>query len=392
MHPLTEYIKAGETPKKGRVGIEVEHFVLDAGGHPLTYEALVPVLDAIAPFYERTGTEEGHVIELENQQALVTLEPGCQLELSFACTDDMAGIGTWYAREAGRIGHILQDMDARLVYSGGLPTTAADQVERILKRRYAFMERWFEFAGTRGKEMMKATASVHGSIDYENEEDFVRKVRAGYILHPLLAFLMSNTKTYGGKPNQDILLRDSIWHHTDSRRCGTIPGLFSHTFGYEAYAQWLAQMPVILVKNQGEYIYEGPMTVCKAGEKYGWDAPHIAHYLSMAFPDVRVKQCIEVRSADSVPQPYIQAYAALLKGLFYNEEVLDQVLSWAHSESELEAAKAALRQDGYEAAVYGKPVTDRLDWLLDHARLPHSEKAMLEPFRTLVKERKHIYE
>ena len=52
------------------------------------------------------------------------------------------------------------------MYSGGLPTVAANQVQRIDKKRYEFMEQYFLKSGTRGLEMMKATAAVHVSIDY----------------------------------------------------------------------------------------------------------------------------------------------------------------------------------------------------------------------------------
>ena len=57
---------------------------------------------------------------------------------------------------------------------------------------------------TRGLEMMKATAAVHVSIDYADEKDFVKKYRMANILHPIFAFLCSNTKNYAGKENHDI--------------------------------------------------------------------------------------------------------------------------------------------------------------------------------------------
>ena len=71
--------------------------------------------------------------------------------------------------------------------------------------------------------MMKATAAVHVSIDYADEKDFVKKYRMANILHPIFAFLCSNTKNYAGKENHDILLRDDIWQHTDHP-------LWNHTF------------------------------------------------------------------------------------------------------------------------------------------------------------------
>ncbi len=45
----------------------------------------------------------------------------------------------------------------------------------------------------------------------------------------------------------------------------------------------------------------------------------------MQFPDVRLKTYLEIRPADSMPIPYVIAYAALIKGLFYNEGNLRQL-------------------------------------------------------------------
>lgn len=46
MTPIAEYIQSGETPQTGRVGVEVEHFLLDhASGHPLTASQVEDMLE-----------------------------------------------------------------------------------------------------------------------------------------------------------------------------------------------------------------------------------------------------------------------------------------------------------------------------------------------------------
>ncbi len=49
----------------------------------------------------------------------------------------------------------------------------------------------------------------------------------------------------------------------------------------------------------------------------------VEHAVSMFFNDVRLKTYIEIRPADAMPVPYVVAYAALIKGLFYHAENLD---------------------------------------------------------------------
>lgn len=395
MTPIAEYIQSGETPQTGRVGVEVEHFLLDhVSGHPLTASQVEDMLEVLRPDYDQAFYEDGRLIALQDAHTLITLEPGSQFEVSFLYTRDMDQLRAWYDQAMAPVLKLVERQGADVVWSGGLPTVPADEVRRIDKHRYEYMEAWFARTGNRGREMMKATASVHVSIDYADEADFVRKVRAANILHPLLAFLMSNTPDYAGQDNPDILLRDSIWSDTDPARTGIPDGLFDEGFGYQGYADWLEQIPVILMADGGTYVPEPDLTVGQTGEKYGWNKAHIQHLLSMAFPDVRVKNFIEIRSADSVKPPYITAYAALIRALFYSRETVDWVLSLAQSADEIQAAKAALRKDDWNAGIYGQPVTAVLDELDSRARqtMTSADARHYAPLHEKIMARKHMFE
>ncbi|WP_305178863.1 glutamate-cysteine ligase family protein, partial [Faecalibaculum rodentium] len=378
-----------------RVGVEVEHFLLDhVSGHPLTASQVEDMLEVLRPDYDQAFYEDGRLIALQDAHTLITLEPGSQFEVSFLYTRDMDQLKAWYDQAMAPVMKLVETQGADVVWSGGLPTVPADEVRRIDKHRYEYMEAWFARTGNRGREMMKATASVHVSIDYADEADFVRKVRAANILHPLLAFLMSNTPDYAGQDNPDILLRDSIWSDTDPARTGIPDGLFDEGFGYQGYADWLEQIPVILMADGGTYVPEPDLTVGQTGEKYGWNKAHIQHLLSMAFPDVRVKNFIEIRSADSVKPPYITAYAALIRALFYSRETVDWVLSLAQSADEIQAAKAALRKDDWNAGIYGQPVTAVLDELDSRARqtMTSADARHYAPLHEKIMARKHMFE
>lgn len=395
MTPIAEYIQSGETPQTGRVGVEVEHFLLDhVSGHPLTASQVEDMLEMLRTDYDQAFYEDGRLIALQDAHTLITLEPGSQFEVSFLYTRDMDQLKAWYDQAMAPVMKLVETQGADVVWSGGLPTVPADEVRRIDKHRYEYMEAWFARTGNRGREMMKATASVHVSIDYADEADFVRKVRAANILHPLLAFLMSNTPDYAGQDNPDILLRDSIWSDTDPARTGIPDGLFDEGFGYQGYADWLEQIPVILMVEGETYVPEPDLTVGQTGEKYGWNKAHIQHLLSMAFPDVRVKNFIEIRSADSVKPPYITAYAALIRALFYSRETVDWVLSLAQSADEIQAAKAALRKDDWNAGIYGQPVTAVLDELDSRARqvMTSADARHYAPLHEKIMARKHMFE
>ena len=93
---------------------------------------------------------------------------------------------------------------------------------------------------------------------------------------------------------------------------------------------------------------------------------NVEHALSMFFNDVRLKTYIEIRPADSMPVPYVIAYAALIKGLFYCEASLDALdrLFAGVTAADIEAAKASLMEHGYRGSAYGRPMADLADELM----------------------------
>lgn len=244
--------------------------------------------------------------------------------------------------------------------------------------------------------MMKGTASIHLSIDYENEEDFIRKYRVANYLHYLFNFITSNTPIYQGVENGDVLLRSSIWEGTDPERCGFMPNTFDPDFGYFQYANWLEKMPLIVLNDGTECKSAGQSKVFEVAKTYGYSSKMIAHYLSMVFPFIRVKKFIEIRSADAMPEPYMMAYCALIKGLFYDPSVIEHYwkLSQGTSVSKLEAYGEKIRQEGWSAKVYGSSLSSVLEDLVRRAEqsLDQDERAMLAPLKKCIYEKKHIYE
>lgn len=391
MKPIVTYIKAGEKHKQTQsVGMEIEHFILNKkDGRPMSYDKIAALLATIKDRYSNIVYEKEYVVSLENDTTLITLEPGCQLELSFKYSTNLKWISEQYEKAMMPVRQFAESQGYHIVYSGGLPTISADQVTRIDKQRYYYMEKYFEKTGKRGHEMMKATAAVHASIDYADEEDFIKKYRMANILHPLFAFISFNTPVYAGHENKDILLRNSIWEHTDPQRCGIVPTLFSCDFGYRSYAEYVENTPLILMNDHGTFVSTGNQTCKEAADTFGWDEQNIEHYVSMVFPDIRVKQFIEIRSADSMPPKYMIAYSGLIQGLFYNEELIDKYSKLTRSIDDIKDAKRAIREQDWNAEIYGRPICELLTEMVADANNQIKED-VLGPFVDLIQSKKHI--
>lgn len=366
MGSITNYIRSGEKHRQTHyVGMEIEHFILHKDtGLPMPYADIERLFDQIESNYPQKTYEKGHIVALGNEEMLITLEPGCQLEFSFRYTDHIEEIEKMYQKAMRPIQSFVESNQYSIVYSGGIPSVPVDAYDRIDKDRYQYMEAYFSHSGTRGKEMMKGTASIHASIDFADEADFIQKYRMANILHPLFALICFNTPKYAGKPNTDILLRDSIWQHTDPQRCHIIDDLFAPTFGYESYERYVLDNPLILMHEKDQFIPTGEQTCREVAETYGFGKPEIEHYLSMVFPDIRLKKCIEIRSADSMPLPQLLAYASFIKGLFYDEKIIHTVNEWTHSIDAIQVAKQSIQKDGWQGQVYGHNVQSLVEELM----------------------------
>lgn len=389
---LTDYFMQGcKENRNFNIGLEVEHFILKRD----TRETMVfdgrygirALMERLSAQYPEKHMEDGAIISLESADILITLEPGCQLEISTAPFDSVEKVMKAYHLARGGVEEILDDWGYELVTEGYLPCGKAARIPLIGKERYRCMDRYFSQTGEYGKNMMRATAACHISVDYFDEEDFINKYRLAWLLNPLFALLTENVSRFEDAPFCGHLLRDTIWQGVDPKRTGVCPDIFDEDFGFESYARWLMEIPVIVVNDADSYRYEPDKNIGQCFEFYGGSEALLRHYLSMAFPDIRLKQFIEIRSADSMPESYVRAYCALIKGIFENEETVARMLSLLPQEtSAIVAAKKSLKDYGYKGLAYGQDVRLMLYWLLNEAsaNLGDGEREALELWYPLI--------
>ena len=91
MHPLTKYFyDSKKDHQTGCIGLEVEHFIIHKDtGLPMPYHEISKLMNYLIPYFSKKIYEEKNLIALESEQALITLEPGCQLEISITCLHDL---------------------------------------------------------------------------------------------------------------------------------------------------------------------------------------------------------------------------------------------------------------------------------------------------------------
>lgn len=183
---LTDYFAAGcKSGPEQCVGVETEHFVLNAQGEPVTYEALEHILQKMVRDCDTKVFEDGHFLGYYNEEFSITLEPAAQLEISVMPQSNLANMERILAHFYKEYSEALGKYGYHMVNNGYHPTRLAEELSLIPKKRYEYMNEYFKSSGTRGMQMMRATASTQVSVDYANEADFVQKYRLACALVPL---------------------------------------------------------------------------------------------------------------------------------------------------------------------------------------------------------------
>lgn len=309
-------------------GLELEHFVINRiSGKSLLYEGqngVEALLKELSAYYQSAFYSEGHLIGLKRENITLSLEPAAQLEISISPQSDVNTIRRIYEECYDEITGIIEKWNCRLVTFGYQPGTAVDALQLIPKKRYEFMDRYFNNIGIYGKMMMRGTAATQVSIDYYNEEDFIKKYTAAFLLSDFFGILCRNTPYLEGrKTDNDEIPRYTIWENTDQRRVDFLGFLNGKNISFEHYMDFVMQTPVIVdLNNQTETF--STRTIGEICRERRLNEEEMEHMLSMVFPMVRLKNYLEIRFADSMPIDSVICYILLIKGFFTD---IDETLS-----------------------------------------------------------------
>ena len=365
---LVAFARQGEKPRsEWRVGTEHEKIgVRLADLRPVPYEGENGIAGVLAAVAAEGGWSEvregGALIALEGASGSITLEPGGQLELSGAPLRTIFETCEEFHQHLDLIRRVSEPRGIAWLSLGGNPFHDVDEMPRVPKARYAVMRSYLPTRGELALHMMNLSATVQANFDYESEADMAAKLRMAMGVSPIVSALFANSALYLGKPSGYISRRVHIWRHVDPDRCGMLPFVFEPGLSYAKYVEWALDVPMFFVLHDGDYrpvqglsfrryLAEGHEG--KRATLQDWNL-----HLTTLFPEVRLKQFLEVRGADAVPPGLTCALPALWKGLLYDAEACRA--AWALVEdwsfSEREAALEAVARRGLAAEVEGRPV------------------------------------
>ena len=93
---ITNYLRSGENSGH-RLGLELEHFVLNAWGESISFETLSRLVERIGTSLgAKLAVIDGHVMGYSVEEYSVSMEPACQLEISISPYEDIEKIKRIY--------------------------------------------------------------------------------------------------------------------------------------------------------------------------------------------------------------------------------------------------------------------------------------------------------
>lgn len=270
--------------------------------------------------------DQTNIIGLAKGHDTITLEPGSQIEISIKPENTIFELKNKIDAINSSLYSILSNKDIILLNYGVSPYSTNKSIQLIPKRRYKIMANYLW--GILSDVMMRETAGIQCCIDFKDEDDAMRKFKLANKLSPFMTAMFANSPIRGGVDTGYKSFRALSWLNTDNDRCGFL-GKISEEFSFNDYIECILKTPMIFIQRNGQPInIDGDITFdeyMKSG--FAGIMPTIDDYelqANLCFPEVRLRNFIEIRNHDCVGGALKYSVLAIYKGIFYGKTAMDE--------------------------------------------------------------------
>jgi glutamate--cysteine ligase len=386
---LINYFKKGEKSSDlFKIGTEHEKFLFDIKTKkPVDFseKGITGIFSILKENQWNEIKENENVIGLKKGNLSITLEPGLQIELSGAPCETIHETCKEVNLYLKELKQACSKLGIGVIGIGFVPNAKFDEIHKLKKKRYTIMRSYMPKVGSLGLDMMHRTAATQVNFDFSSEDDFRKKTKVASCLVPIAISLFSNSPILEGKLNGFIGYRTHIWQHTDSDRSGLIPFFFDKKNSYEQYCDYALNVPMYFANRNNDVIDVSGKNfkdfINGKLEEVNHEEANLedwANHLSTIFTEVRVKQYLEIRPADSCSWSGICSIPAFWTGILYDQHTLDECYEICKDWKFKEVNQAYLDagKKGFEAELQGKSIHDYVKLFLDLSKkgLEHRKK------------------
>ena len=368
---IIEYFKSGiKQTKDFKIGIEHEKFLFDKSSNKrIDYLKIKQMFEALLEFGWNPILEKNNIIGLNKGGKNITLEPGNQIELS---GDKLNHIHEACAESQDylfELRQVTQKLDIKIVSAGFDPISKLNEIPNNPKQRYELMTKDMPLGGELSLDMMYRTCGTQLNIDYNSEEDFIKKFKVVNAIVPISIALFANSAIVEKKQSKFLSYRSKVWQNTSR---GGLPKVFFKDLDFEKYAEFAMNFPILFIQHEDRYI---------SGQKYSFKdfmegkideignrlptENDLTTHLSTIFTENRLKKYIELRSMDTCGWDCLCAGPAFNIGLLYGnlDEAYDLISNW--DEDKIINAYLEAPQKGFNTQLMGKDLLYWAGTLLD---------------------------
>ena len=333
---IIEYFKSGiKKTQDFKIGIEHEKFLFNNHDNKrIDYTKVKEMFSTLLEFGWNPILEKENIIGLNKGGKNITLEPGNQIELS---GDKLNHVHEACAESQDylfELRQVTKKLDIKIVSAGFDPISKLDEVPNNPKQRYELMTKDMPLGGELSLDMMYRTCGTQLNIDYNSEEDFIKKFKIVNSMVPISIALFANSSIVEKKNSNYLSYRSKVWQNTSR---GGLPRLFLENINFEKYADFVINFPVLFIQDKDQYI---------SGRKYTFkdfmegkideienrlpSESDLTTHLSTIFTENRLKKYIELRSMDTCGWDCLCAGPAFNVGMLYGnlDEVYELISSW----------------------------------------------------------------
>lgn len=196
-------------------------------------------------------TDDYNIIGLKQEHDTITLEPGCQVELSIKPENSIHELKNKIEVLDKQMKPVLDKFNISLLNYGVSPLSTNKNIGLIPKKRYKLMAKYLW--GILSDVMMRETAGIQCCIDFENEEDAVQKFKIANKLTPFMTAMFANSPIRGGVETGYKSFRALSWLNTDNDRCGFV-GQIDDKFSFDEYVDYVLETPMIFINRENDVV------------------------------------------------------------------------------------------------------------------------------------------
>ena len=371
---IIEYFKSGIKDKKNfKIGIEHEKFLFDNNSNKrINYLKIKEMFSALLEFGWNPILEKNNIIGLNKGGKNITLEPGNQIELSGEKLNHIHEACAESQDYLFELKQVTKKLNLSIVSAGFDPISKLNEIPNNPKQRYKLMTKDMPLGGELSLDMMYRTCGTQLNIDYESEEDFVKKFKVVNSIVPISIALFANSSIVEKKKSNYLSYRSRVWQNTSR---GGLPKIFFEDLDFEKYAEFVMNFPILFIEEKENYI---------SGQKYKFidfmngkineinnrlpTEKDLSTHLSTIFTENRLKKYIELRSMDTCGWDCLCAGPAFNVGMLYGnlDETHDIISKW--DKDKIINAYLEAPEKGFNTQLMGKDLLYWASTLLDLSR------------------------